>query len=105
MFDADPLKTQFVPKYKEIGEYGFYRFLLMYALDKLVMVEKGTFTGTLPNLEYLTYHDRFIILYRREGDPIYLEMAKLFRKVAHKVYRIMLKKNMVSSDKKFLNLV
>lgn len=105
MLDADAL-NQLVSKYKEIGEYRFYRFLMLQALNALVSLEKDTHTGTPPNLEFLNYYDRFIILYRREGDPAQLEVARIFRKIAHKVYRIMLKKDMIPApDKKFLNLV
>lgn len=105
MLDTDVL-NQFVLKYKEIGEGRFYRFLLLQALNTLVSIKKGTHKGSLPNLEFLNYYDRFIILYRREGDPAQLEVARLFRKVAHKIYRIMLKKNMIPApDRKFLNLV
>lgn len=105
MLDADAL-NQLVHKYKEIGEYRFYRFLMLQALNALVSLEKDTLVGAPPNLEFLNYYDRFIILYRREGDPAQLEVARIFRKIAHKVYRIMLKKDMIPApDKKFLNLV
>lgn len=102
---ADVLKQEFVPKYLANGEPKFYRFLLTYALNKLVLIEKGTYKGQLPDLEFLDYYDRFIILYRREGDEIYLQIAKVLRKAAHKIYRIMLKKNMTTTNVKFLNLV
>ena len=105
MSDMDVLKSNFVEKYKELGSYKFYRFLMVYSLNKLILIEKNEYKGVLPNLEFIDYHDRFIILYRREGDDIYLEIAKIFRKVAHKIYRIMLKKNMTPPSKKFLTLV
>jgi hypothetical protein len=102
---ADVLKTEFVPKYLATGEQKFYRFLLVYALNKLVLIDKGIYKGTTPDLEFLDYHDRFIILYRREGDEVYLQVARLFRKAAHKIYRLMLKKQMTPPNAKFLNLV
>lgn len=105
MSDVDALKSQFMPKYLEVGEYKFYQFLINYALNKLVLIDKNVYKGISPNLEFLEYYDRFIILYRREGDFSYLEVAKLFRKAAHKIYRIMLKKNMTQPNIKFLNLV
>lgn len=105
MSDIEVLKSQFLVKYKEMAPYKFYRFLLVYALNKLVLIEKDNYKGILPNLEFIEYHDKFIILYRREGDDIYLELAKMFRKVAHKIHRIMLKKHMTSPNKKFLSLV
>ena len=36
---------------------------------------------------------------------IYLDIAKVFRKVAHKIYRVMLKKSLTPKNSKFLNLV
>lgn len=101
----DVLKKQFVPKYVSIGEDKFYSFLLYYGLNKLVQIDKGTFKGGAPDLEFLEYYDRFIILYRREGEETYLQIARVLRKAAHKIYRIMLKKNMTPRNNKFLNLV
>jgi len=102
---VDVLKEEFVPKYLAAGEQKFYRFLLIYALNKLIAIEQGVYKGEIPNLEFLGYHDRFIILYRREGDDVYLQVARIFRKAAHKIYRIMLKKRMTEINPKFLNLV
>jgi len=105
MSDVDILKSQFVVKYHEMGPYKFYRFLMVYALNKLILIEKDDYKGILPNLEFIEYHDKFIILYRREGEDVYLELAKLFRKIAHKIYRVMLKKKMTPPSTKFLTLV
>jgi hypothetical protein len=102
---VDVLKQEFVPKYLAAGEQKFYRFLIIYALNKLVAIEQGVYKGEVPNLEFLSYYDRFIILYRREGDEVYLQVARLFRKAGHRIYRIMLKKKMTEVNPKFLNLV
>lgn len=102
---ADGLKQKYVPMYLDGGEQKFYRFLLVYAINKLILIEKGLYKSIDPNLEFLDYHDRFMILYRREGDDVYLRIAKMLRKAAHKIYRIMLKKNMTAPNAKFLNLV
>lgn len=99
------LKEELVPKFVASGEYKFYRSIILLALQKLIATEKGLYKGTPPHLEYLDYHDRFIILYRREGDEVYLNIAKMLRKAAHKIYRIMLKKQMTVPNTKFLNLV
>lgn len=77
----------------------------MYALNKLVLINKGTHIELTPDLEFLDYHNRFIILYRREGEEVYLRVARIFRKAAHRIYRIMLKKDMTAPNAKFLNLV
>lgn len=102
---SDVLKTKFLPKYLTDGETKFYNFLLFYAVSKLMLLEKKEYSGISPNLELLGYYDQFIILYRREGKEVYLQIAKIFRKAAHKIYRIMLKKQIVSRNDKFLNLV
>ncbi len=102
---VEALKKNFVPKYLATGEQKFYRFLLFYALNKLIYIEKDSFKGKSPELEFLDYYEQFIILYRREGEDVYLELARVFRRAAHKVYRVMLKKSMTERNAKFLNLV
>lgn len=99
------LKQEYVPKYSAGGERKFYRYLLLLALNKLIMLDKGIYRGVTPELEYLQHYDQFIILYRREGEEAYLHIARLLRKAAHKIYRIMLKKKMTAPNTKFLNLV
>lgn len=101
----ESLKQEYVPKYLAGGEQKFYRFLILLALNKIVLMEKGLSRGSGPELEFLDYHDRFLILFRREGEEAYLQMAKIFRRAAHKIYRVMLRKNMTVTNAKFLNLV
>ena len=101
---AEALKKEYIPKYSN-GEPKFYRSLLFSALHKLVLIGRSEYKGITPELEYLDCYEEFIILYRREGDDSYLQMARLFRKAAHRIYRIMLKKKMTSYNPKFLNLV
>lgn len=102
---ADVLKQEFLPRYLAAGDHKFYGFLLTHAIKKLVLMDKGTYKGCSPDLEYLDYYDRFLVLYRREGDEAYLQIAKILRRAAHKIYRVMLKKNMTPTNAKFLNLV
>lgn len=98
-------RQEFIDKYLNDGEVKFYHFLLIYAINKLVSLTKGIYKGITPDLEFLEHYHRLIILYRREGEIIYLNMAKIYRKAAHRIYRIMLKKNMTVINYKFLNLV
>lgn len=102
---VEALKEKFVPQYLLVGDIKFYRFLLLYALNKLIYIEKGSYKGMSPELELLSYYDQLIILYRKEGEEVYLDMARSFRRAAHKVYRVMLKKKMTIRNAKFLNLV
>jgi hypothetical protein len=87
------------------GDHKFYNFLLTYALNKLIAIENKTYKGEMPNLEFLDYHDKFMVLYRRENTEVYLQVAKLFRKASNKIYRIMLKKGITKKNNKFLNVV
>lgn len=102
---VEALKREFVPKYLAAGELKFYRFLLFYALNKMVYIEKGVYKGKSPEIDFLDYYDQFIILYRREGEEVYLDLARVFRRAAHKIYRVMLKKNLTERNPRFLNLV
>lgn len=104
-------KKLFVTKFSSFGNEKFYKFLLNYAVTRIINNEESKkdnqeVTGLSPELELMDYYERFLILYRRENEIVYLEIAKLFRKASHKIYRIMLKKNMIKKDReKFLNLV
>ncbi len=102
---VEALKSEFVPKFLAAGERKFYRYLLVYATKKMMNIEKGNYRGVSPETILLDCYDQFIILYRREGEGIYLDLARVCRKAAHKVYRIMLKKKMVERNSRFLNLV
>ena len=102
---TESIKESLVPQYIAGGEEKFYRSIIFLALQKLILMQKGAYRGLPPHLEYLEYYDRFIILYRREGDEVYRSIARMLRKAAHKIYRIMLKKNMTPPNPKFLTLV
>ncbi len=102
---AETLKKEFIPKYISDGKQKFYRFILIYALNKMVLINNGSYKGSLPDLELLDYYERFLTLYRREGDSIYLQIAGLFRKAAHRIHRLMIKKQMSSNSIKFLRSV
>lgn len=105
-------KKLFVTKFSSFGNEKFYKFLLSYAVNKIIANEelkkenpKAEPTGLSPEAELMDYHDRFLLLFRRENVPVYLDIAKLFRKAAHKIYRTMLKKYMIEKSSRFLNLV
>ena len=90
----------FVSKYSSIGEERFYKFLLTFGLGKIA--DKST---SNPALELIEYYDMFLKLYRRENNSVHLELAKQFRRAAHRIYRIMLKKKLMPASKKFLHSV
>jgi hypothetical protein len=102
--NIEHLKKEFVPKYTAVGEPKFYRSLLFDAINKLRLKEKESFK-TAPNIEFLEWSQQFLTMYRREGDQVYLEMSRIFRRAAHKIYRALLKKKMITYNPRFLNLV
>jgi hypothetical protein len=98
-------KIDYIDKYNSVGEQKFYRLLLSDAMNKLIKIRDNEYKGISPEMELLNFSERFLQLSRREGDTLHLELSRLFRKAAHKVYRIGLKVNMWKKNPKFLNLV
>ncbi len=105
MQQSDNIKKLFINKYTAIGEEKFYKFLITYALNRIVEPTEKEKTPFNPALELMEYYDMFLKLYRREGEDIYLELSHQFRKAAHKIYRILLKKGLTEINNKFLQLV
>ena len=97
---SEDTKKLFISKYALVGQNLFYSFLINYATNK-VMEKKDV----SPEIELLNYYDRFLFLYREENKEIYLEIAKVFRRAAHKIYRALLNKKKTARNKRFLNLV
>ncbi len=89
-----------------MGEERFYRYLITYAIEKIANKQVDLITYQVsPEIQLLEYYDDFFQFYVREGDPQLLDMSKLFRRAAHKIYRMMLKKELIEKNPKFLNLV
>lgn len=102
---AEYLKKNFIDVYNSVGEGKFYRFLLCYAVNKIIRVKNQEFkTVCSPEIEYLNYSEKFLILYRHDDQEIYLIMSRIFRKAGNKIYRMMLKKGMIDVNNKFLNI-
>lgn len=105
MSNHDSLKETYVSKYLLIGGDKFYRLLLTNALNKVIIIQEGKSGSITPDLELLKNYNSFLTLYRREGDTTFLEISKIFRKAANKVYRIMLKQGLTEFNDKFLNIL
>lgn len=100
----DLSKSEFYKKYAYVGEAKFYRFLLCYGVNKIVKVEKDE-TFISPEIELLELSNKFLFSYRRQSNLEFLEISKLLRKAANKIYRMMLKKDLTNHNNKFFNLV
>jgi hypothetical protein len=95
-------KQEFYNSYSKLGPEKFYRFLLASAVASMA---KPNEVKIPPDLELLDFYEKFLIISRREDDEIYLNIAILCRKAAHKVYRVLLKKELTARNGKFLNIV
>lgn len=104
MGDEAP-KHEFVDKYRAIGAQRFYNFVLTFGIEKLIRLKEEEQKGKSPEVEFLEYYERFLSFYRRGAGKEYLEIAKLFRKAAHKIYRVALKQKIAEKNIKFLNIV
>jgi len=99
------LKKEIIDKYNKMGQEKFNRFLVAYCLNILINIREGNNKVMLPHIELLNYYDKFLAAYRSENKEQYLEIAYSFRKIAHKIYRISLKKKITEKNLKFLNIV
>jgi signal-transduction protein with cAMP-binding, CBS, and nucleotidyltransferase domain len=102
---VEELKREYLPKYLAGNDNKFYNLLLKNAISKIVIIEKGEYKGIYPDQELLENYNQFLILYRREGNDNYINIAKCFRKAAHRIYRLLVKKGLSPVNMKFLNLV
>jgi hypothetical protein len=121
-------KVLFIERYTTFGDKAFYKFLLSYAIEHLAnelalkkeiaettvddltvkseLTKPETITKKIyPHIELLNYSNQFIQYYRREKNALYLEIAACFRRAANKIYRLMLKKNLIQVNNKFLNII
>lgn len=107
MDDSKKFKSIFYDKYKKIGELQFYNYLLNYCLTKINSIEKLKYKGIYPHIEMMKYHDMAMKIFRKEknNDSNFIRLAKIFRKVAHKIYRVMLKKDLIETNYLFLTEV
>jgi len=92
-------------KYLSCSEEDFYLFLLKEAKKRYKEI-KNIHDEITPDISLMAISEKFLKLYRREGDDKYLNIAKISRKAAHKMYRILLKDNVIKQNKeKFLTLI
>ncbi len=97
----EEIQKIFINKYATAGSDKFYNFLITYALNRISNITKNS----NPALELLEYYEMFLKLYRKENLKIYLDLSRQFRRAANKIYRIILKKNLIEKNIKFLNVI
>jgi hypothetical protein len=95
-----------VDRYNSMGEDNFYNHLVMGSMEKIAELRKTKeFLSIGPEGELLKIHDKFLQIFRRTGERVYLEIAILLRRCAHKVYRTLLNQKLINSNAKFLRIV
>ncbi len=88
------------------GESKLYNSLLSQSVKQIVMlISEDKQNKVYPNKTLLIMSNKFLKQYRISGDDSYLKISKIFRRAAHKIYRVLLKKHLINKDNDFLNLV
>lgn len=91
---------KFLHKYSMVGDEKFYNFLVKFSLDQRSIPDERSSA-----LKLMDYHAVFLKLYRKEGDEIYADIARVFRKAAHKVFRVLCRRGLESRNNIFLYLL
>jgi len=102
---SEQLKKIIIEKYKSTnGSEKLYKYLIAFSIEK-ISNKKDIKNYISPELDLIDFYDSFLILFRRTGEEEFLEIAKICRKVAHKIYRSLFADNIEERNIKFLNLV
>lgn len=103
---TNALKHDWINKYRSVGHDRFFKFLLAFGTDRLIQIKSGEPTTAIsPETEFLEYYEHFLVLFRRSGEEDYLNLAKIFRRAAHKIYRLGLQQKILKRNAKFLQVV
>ena len=94
------LQKTYLESDKLNGSDKFYSKILYFGMTE-ISVQKNYFVADV----LLTLSKAFLASYRRENDEDLLEISKIIRKAAHKLYRVLLKMELTSINAKFLNKV
>ena len=99
------VRKEFLDKFLSYGEDKFYKFIIVYGLEKVILMKDKKYDGISPDLELLGFYEKFLIFYRRDQDADLLVIARSFRRAAHKIRRIMVKQGLpTKQNNKFLFL-
>ena len=102
---SNALKHDWISKYRTVGHDRFFKFLLSYGNDRLLKIQENSSSGISPEIEFIEYAEHFLVLFRRTGEMDYFTLAAIFRRAAHKIYRVGLKQKITKPNKKFSQLV
>jgi hypothetical protein len=105
MMLSEKTKQIFIKTYTLHGSERFLELLLNRSMESMKSIKNSSQREFAPELELISYYEKFLDLYRKENNEIYLNIAKQFRKAAHKVYRELLKHGETKINERFLNIV
>jgi hypothetical protein len=104
--DDNSVMISLVKEYLSNGESKLYKNLLSQAVKKIVLLtDRDSNYKIYPDKDLLSMSNKFLNQYRINGDDCYLKISKIFRRAAHKIYRVLLKRHLTKKNDKFLNLV
>jgi len=94
------VQEEYLKEFKRIGTEKFFESVLLSASKSIKDYSKST------ELIILDQAESFFALYRKTGNDSYSEIAKILRRVAHKVYRAKRKINKeMPTNRKFLEMI
>lgn len=102
---SDIVIQNIIKTYNDNGESYLYKTLIVNSIKKITLLLNDKNFNNSPDKELISLYEKFMYMYRTEGDEVYLNIAKIIRKAAHKIYRVLLKQNYIKKDEHFLNLV
>lgn len=103
--DEVKITKEIVSVFNLKGKDEFYKYLVSSCEHEVALVKNGTYKGISPEIDLLNQYNKFMALYRRDYNELYLNIAKVFRRASHKIYSAMLKDKLIEKNKMFLNLV
>lgn len=80
----------------------FIKTIILQTNKKVLEYKKDQIS---PDLELINISEQFLKQYRKTADKNYLEISIFLRRLAHRVHWTMVKKELISKNKKFLNMV
>ncbi len=92
------VQEEYEDRLAEKGSTDFYRHIIGSAIINI-----GQFDT--PEEYYLNQSEAFVILYRQTGNGNYLDISRILRRAAHRLYRQYMRMHMREKNDRFLNLV
>lgn len=94
------IKETYSKEFEKIGSEKFFESVFSSAKKSIKNKDLST------EIIIIDQADSFFALYRKTGNENYSEIAKILRKVAHKIYRIKRAQNgEMPTNRRFLELV